>query len=358
MIASRIAPLDALRGLTALVVVLHHYYYFLAQHDAPPFEAALGWAYSFGMLAVPMFFMLSGYIFFQVYSRSLGEGRLSGRDFFWLRASRLYPLHVLTLLTVVGLQAACWRLTGKAFGFSNNDLPHFLLNVLFLQFSWVDDKFSFNGPAWSLSVEAGLYVAFFVFARTFGEAKAPRLAIGALCVGLAITRSLLPDTGPLNWHFARGLGFFFAGGCLQLTYAWPDRLRLAVGVVMIEAGLGLMYGAAGQLDSMICLNMLFGGLVLASLGSRTFARVAASFPFSWLGSISYSIYLWHYPVQIVMVLVSATMVPIGLETPVGLAIYLAATLSVSTLSYHGFEVPARAVVRRWAEGRALAPAVA
>jgi peptidoglycan/LPS O-acetylase OafA/YrhL len=104
MSASRIASLDALRGLAALGVVVYHYH-MLAPVGARPLEAGLSWLYGYGELAVPLFYMLSGYIFFAAYAEPLGQRRIGGRDFFWLRASRLYPLHLLTLVVVAGLQA-------------------------------------------------------------------------------------------------------------------------------------------------------------------------------------------------------------------------------------------------------------
>ena len=97
--APRIAALDALRGLAALAIVVHHYW-FLAPAGSRPLESALGIVYEYGRLAVPLFYLLSGYIFFSAYAAALGERRLSGGSFFWLRASRLYPLHLMTLLAV------------------------------------------------------------------------------------------------------------------------------------------------------------------------------------------------------------------------------------------------------------------
>jgi peptidoglycan/LPS O-acetylase OafA/YrhL len=352
MNANRIAPLDAIRGLAALGVALLHYA-LLTPDGARPFQAALWWVYGYGQLAVPLFYLLSGYIFFEAYARPLGEGRLTGRDFFWLRASRLYPLHLLTLLTVAALQALAWRAAGHYFAYVHNDWRHFLLNLGFLQFGWFDPVMSFNGPTWSLTIEAGLYVTFFAFARRFGAAARPRLAFGALCLALSSARMLLPLSGPINVFFAEGLGCFFVGGCLQLTERWPERPRLLGGLALLALGAGLFHATGGRRETA---PVLFAGATMLALALPAFRRAADWRLFGWLGEISYSTYLWHFPVQIALVVVSATIMPLSFSSPAMLALYLALTLSISTLSFRWFEAPARALVRRLAFARPLATA--
>ena len=58
----------------------------------------------------------------------------------------------------------------------------------------------------------------------------------------------------------------------------------------------------------------------------------------------------------VLTIVSATVVALNFSLPATLALYLALTLAISTLSFHYFEAPPREIVRRWAFARALAPA--
>ncbi len=343
---NRIAPLDALRGIAALGVAIYHYD-LLARPGPRPFEAPLALVYAFGQLAVPLFYLLSGYIFFAAYAQSLGAGRLGSRDFFWLRVSRLYPLHLLTLLVVAGLQALAWHSTGGYFAYGHNDWPHFLMNLGFIQFGWFNPIISFNGPSWSLSIEAALYVAFFAFARRFGAAAAPRLAFGALCLAISSLRAWLPLSGPLNVFFAEGLGCFFVGGCLQLTANWPDLRRFALGLGVLALGLGLLYASGGRRETM---PILFAGVALVALAPGL-RRVADLAPLTWLGEISYSIYLWHFPVQIALAVVAVTLAPLDFSSAATLVLYLGLTLALSTLSFRYFETPARATVRDWAAAR-------
>ncbi len=352
--APRIAALDALRGMAALTIVFHHYW-FLAPAGSRPLESVLGVVNEYGRLAVPLFYTLSGYIFFSVYGAAIGERRIDGRAFFWLRASRLYPLQIVTLFVVAGLQAAALAVTGHYFTYDHNDLLHFVLNLTFLQYGWVDPAMSFNGPAWSLSIEAGLYVCFFVFARAYGMAAGPRLGLAALWLALSVVRDRLPISGPINPFIVEGLDCFFLGGCLQLTEAWRERPRLWLGLVLLALGVGLFFATGGRREAA---PIFFAGLALASLASAAFGRVAVSSPLAWLGDISYSTYLWHFPVQIALVILSATLVPLNFSSPATLAAYVSLTLAISTLSFHYFETPAQGAIRRWitlAPARASAP---
>ena len=227
----------------------------------------------------------------------------------------------------------------------HNDLQHFLLNLAFLQFGWLDPIMSFNFPSWSLSIEAGLYAVFFVFACRFGTALRPRLIVGALCLALSTARSLLPLAGPLNVFFAEGLGCFFLGGCLQATEGFSDRRKLALGILLFALGIGLAVLTHGRRETT---PIIFAGLVLSALGSKSF-RYASGWPLlGWLGDISYSTYLWHMPIQIGLIVFSASVAPIPFSQPWAFGFYLFLVFMASTLSYRFFEAPARGWLRRLA----------
>ena len=76
-----------------------------------------------------LFFALSGFIFFWLYAEAITERRVSAREFFVLRFSRLYPLHLATLLAVAAEQTLFLHLTGRYFVYGGNDGYHFLLNL-------------------------------------------------------------------------------------------------------------------------------------------------------------------------------------------------------------------------------------
>src|SRR5437762_3835756 len=172
-IPKRLYSLDVLRGLAALSVVFWHWQHFSYSGTQPaivsperlPLYPVFFLFYTKGALAVDLFFSLSGFVFFWLYSDSVSRKTISGREFAWLRFTRLYPLHLATLLAVAFGQWAYHSRTGAFFVYHFNDAKHFALN-LFLGSSWgLENGFSFNGPVWSVSVEVALYAMFFLWCR-------------------------------------------------------------------------------------------------------------------------------------------------------------------------------------------------
>ena len=88
--------------------------------------------------------------------------RSTAGNIFVLRFSRLYPLHIATLLFVAALQPLYFNLTGYFFGYQNNDLTNLVLQLLMASNATVQNALSFNRPIWSISVEVLVYFFFFM----------------------------------------------------------------------------------------------------------------------------------------------------------------------------------------------------
>ncbi len=169
----RYETLDALRGIAALSVVFWHWHWLycapgeitpLADPSIQPFFWLLAPLYLHGLLGVKLFFSISGFVFFYLYADAIAQRRVTITTFVNYRFSRLYPLHLLTLLTVTALQAAYFSRYGAFFIYQVNDARHFVLQLFFAS-NWSRvSPFTFNGPIWSLSIEILLYAMFFVLA--------------------------------------------------------------------------------------------------------------------------------------------------------------------------------------------------
>lgn len=111
-LVERFYSLDVLRGLAALSVVFWHWQHFfftgtnIGTFDVArfPFYEWVSVLYTKGLLAVDLFFSLSGFIFYWLYSERVSEGQVSPGNFAFLRFSRHYPLHFATLLVVAVVQ--------------------------------------------------------------------------------------------------------------------------------------------------------------------------------------------------------------------------------------------------------------
>lgn len=382
---SRISSLHALRGFAALVVVLYHWPLLLKEeitHRAfvtadQPFNALLWPCYGHGFRAVDLFFSLSGFIFFWLYGEKVARGEINAREFFIRRFSRLYPLHFATLWIVMVIKGFLrWRYTDNAMCNVNDNLPHFLLQLVFAS-NWYGEGrwtgWTFNVPIWSVSVECLLYAMFFVICSL-------RLQkIGLLLLALALGGSLVGSTG-----FAlvgRGMASFFLGGACFLILCWMQKKRITVRPLAATACLLALWGGAVALmyyyppykayRSAFGDRLLLGGhdvvgAVLLFLSGKLFEMIV--FPatilllaliegtkegfcnrFSLLGDLSYSLYLLHFPLLLVFYL--ATKLP-GVDgslfySPVVFLAYPALLFPLAWASYHYLEAPMQNRLRQF-----------
>ena len=344
--------LDVLRGLAAVAVVFCHYRSFfiptpdtlatVAQLEAEPLYWLLRPIYLYGKWAVEFFWLLSGFVFASVYA---GTQPLPQR-FFWARFARLYPLHLVTLLVVAGLQVYSIATTGAPKIDGHDDLVHFAAHLLFVS-AWEPGFIpSFNGPVWSVSVEILAYILFFL---TLPKLFRFGIAVPA-AIALLFRFAQLFSNSPI-WM----CGYLFFAGCAiyALHRAVPRRWQIMAGLLAFASAAGLLavvHGHAIFLGISILLASLL--LVVAALEPVIGGFAARA---DWLGAASYSIYLWHTPIQIGLLLAvaepSRTM-----ASPLALVAFIGMVLLVAWMSFRYFERPWRDRINRWAATRYPAPA--
>jgi peptidoglycan/LPS O-acetylase OafA/YrhL len=386
--AKRLYSLDTLRGFAALSIVIWHWQHFFAisgtwqpgwEKSSQPFYLFLKPLYDEGWAAVDLFFALSGFIFFWLYGEAIREGRMGAGRFAWLRFSRLYPLHLVTLLAAAAMQFFFERVTGNYFIFDVNDAQHFITSLLFAQ-QWLPPTLdqSFNGPSWSVSVEVLLYGVFFVFCRSGLRGRWLALLVAVAAIPLLVW----------NEFIARGLmGFFLGGATFHLSravvaHAQARRIAqasaaVALGlwaVVWIEAYLGPLHAAfywlsghispeAGRLYIGYSRNLflvLFVFIVapatLLALALHEQVLGGAWHRLAFVGDISYSTYMLHFPMQLALALVAVrfALTPAAFENPVALILFYAVLIGLGGLSFHFFERPMQNFLRGALSKKSLA----
>ena len=180
--------LDIARGIAAFSIVIFHYKIFYVSEvskeiylkKSAPLYNFLYFIYEYGWMAVQFFFILSGFIFYTLYMEKIQNKKISKFEFFKLRFSRLYPLHFFTLIIclLIYLYSIYYNYPTVIVA----DLKHFILNIFLVQNWGIEDFTSFNRPSWSISIEALLYIIFFlVFSFNFNK-----YAISIICIFIGI----------------------------------------------------------------------------------------------------------------------------------------------------------------------------
>ncbi|ESQ74103.1 acyltransferase [Asticcacaulis sp. AC402] len=385
---ARFFELDILRGVAAAMVVLFHYKHFLIDDGGNfdyahmPLHGLLAPVYIFGQYFVELFFSISGYVFFWLYAEAVSERRVGLRNFFIARFSRLYPLFFLTFIAVALFQWAFVTLYGQAYIYQDNSPGQFVLNLFMVQ-QWLPGaQMSFNGPSWSISVEVFLYAVFFALCAL--RLNTPVMIAAVVVLGL-LFKYLQPQPPP---DFTRGIPNFFLGGLIFYAvqylrdYArtvWLERVEKVliwlVPVLWLAAyvvGHDLIWGpvstwieshgigSSSFLFSTDSFVYVLVPLTLLALGLQQgkWLNLEALRKWSWAGDVSYSIYLIHFPLQI-LVMVGLAHLPYEtradiFDSPLVLILFMAVSLGLARLSFLYFEMPMRRHLKDWLTRR-LAP---
>jgi len=363
----RLAPLDALRGFAALAVpAFTHFQHFGGDKSLYPYDSlALGhWLYVYSQFFVDLFFVLSGFVLTFRYLAPLSREQIDGREFFFLRFSRLYPLHLLTLLVCAGVEWSLMAQHQPTVIYSQDDLYHFALHLTFLQL-WFEHGLAYNYPSWSVCAEVFVYLLFFLYARKRSGIFSAASAL-TVFVGIAVLTSWsLPL---LNRNMARAMVGFFMGALAFQATERLDRARLGhtlgtaclaafVSIVVIANRIG--YDSWIGSDPLPYGLILFPLLTVAALKTPPLAWFLSLRPLTFLGNISYAVYLSHVPIQMIILAVTrARHATIPTSSPWFFWVWIATLVSVGTAVHYGFERPARRWLRDRLVARAPVPAVA
>lgn len=355
------------RGIAAVFVALFH----------------LGIGASFvsplrnGYLFVDLFFVLSGFLIYSVYSKQL-ENTDAFKPFIIRRFGRLFPLLVFATVAYVAGQNLVVFVKSMAvmLGYSR-----FFREPGLLEYSYPNaaeivstlslthglglfDKLILNYASWSISTE---FYAYLLFASLcFLTRGRIRLAIIAM---LAVLGYLLTVWASVDLHdcltigrcfdvsydfgFARCVSAFFLGGLVshfvKLIDFNANRLQI-IGLVALTA----LFWAV---DDYPILGIFFPGvfaILIVSISKDTgfLAELLKCRPFQILGERSYSIYLMHPVVLLPLMSYRDSIKGVAMSSAV-LVAYLAVLWVVSGLTYRFVENPFRIIFNRIARGFAL-----
>ena len=335
---SHLACLDGLKGICACIIAFCWHYRHFPLSAGFPFHRILTVSFDNGWCIVDLFFILSGLGMMIGYADRAFERRISFRDFISKRLRRLYPTFLLGTLATLLLELIYLNRNGTTFVYGYFDVYHFYLNLLLLQNGYLGTDASFDSPSWCLSICVLCYLLFYLVLTRVKKRHHIYgwFALTAL-IGLAIVRSGV-DVPILNVMTGRGLASFSVGVLLYGVYERRDSFRAdRLGYVTLALFIVsyLLLRLRPEFIGSLQMSFIFGiapSLVLGVLFLPWLARLFAFKPLVFLGKISIAIYLFHFPVQcLIMLLNQALSLNINFSSHAMWLIYVAAVIAVAAL---------------------------
>jgi peptidoglycan/LPS O-acetylase OafA/YrhL len=367
--AQRLRELDSLRGLAAFSVVIHHLVLLGIGNHLAGSPALLQTGLMLllqpvaaGSEAVILFFVLSGLVL----SVPAIEGRPQPyRVFIVRRIFRIYlPFLAAILIAIAGNACFYGSITSSVwfhqFWTVPVKLPAVVEHLLFLG-AYNTDRF--DPPIWSLVHEMRISMVFPLLCGAVMAVKSGRAV--AVSLAASIGSCLLEGMFPPAYSYLSTLRyavFFVVGICI---YREKNRIRdfyckmpamrkklllLAALLLYLYAGKILSIDTAPSSPTRI-VSLLFGdwfvaagaaAIIVAAIHSNTLRRMLLQRWIVWLGEMSYSLYLTHFIVLLLMVHMLYGRVPLTLL----LALYLPASFVLSRMFYVAVERPSMNLGRR------------
>jgi peptidoglycan/LPS O-acetylase OafA/YrhL len=355
----RLNGLDGFRAVAVTVVALFHF-------GVPGFSG--GW------IGPELFFVLSGYLITTLLldRTSPGERGPSLRDFWMRRILRLYPA---VLFLVAILVPAVALLNGlhdtAAATISPASLKSESLATIAYYANWhlIAEHTGYFAAStallkhtWSLAIEEQFYlvwpIVFTVIMRSRRSWRGAGIAVaGAGSLASAAYAASSVSSSNLNtvyystqtnaFHLLIGVGLAFA--TYGWTPGWRARKRLnslatpAIAVIVLFVGLASTTSGTPRLwmfqGGQVILDLAAAALIVSLVYGDPLSYVSRTFNLRavvWLGSISYGVYLWHYPLAVLLTPTST-----GLPRPILVLVLITATLSIAAFSHRFVEVVVR-----------------
>ncbi|HZQ42164.1 MAG TPA: acyltransferase [Acidobacteriaceae bacterium] len=305
--------LTGIRSLLALTIMLFHFTPSGLTWAAHP-RFTLYPIINIGYVFVSFFFVISGFILYYNYAER--PGGVNAIDFWVARASRLYPIYLLTMLVSIPMLAAEWHARSHTQFVAGVITTPLLIQGFFPRLATF-----WNTVSWTLSCEVALYLLFPWLVKLKLPKGVPKLvAMGAVLWLLGMA--------PHAWYLATNPDHLahapdrYSGGVYidflkytPLPYLCTFLCGITIGRIHQQARLGvrgrMMVGLAGFAIAWFCcyhladdmpyilvhgglLTPVFGMIILGLAGPSPLATIFSWRPLVAIGTSTYCLYLLHF----------------------------------------------------------------
>lgn len=321
--------LEIIRFIAAFTIMYGHYVHFFmfqnVNYSNTLFELFLN---PYGHLAIPIFFLISGFIFMHVYFYEIINFNINFFQFIKRRIARLYPLHLLTLILVLLLQLVVLASFGEFFIYQNNDIHHFVLNLTMISYWGFENGNSFNGPFWSVSVEFLIYILFFIVVSKLPSHRVAKIILFCSPVLILVFHeTVFPTT-------ITKCAFYYFSGCslyvvIESLFKKQEKIRdISLAFILVALFVCYLYLRKNYgifFDFILCPIIMIIFIYL-EFRTKLFKTKLFTVNGKFLGDLTYSTYLLHFPVQLMLILIDLYIIKLNFFSSTILVFYIACVI--------------------------------
>ena len=315
-----------------------------------------------GFIGVDVFFVISGFLITSQIQSALQQGRFSFQTFYVSRLRRIFP--ALAFVCVTSLAWGWFYVLPYDYrSFSRHALAalFFVSNIAFTGEQSYFDIAAHSKPllhSWSLSIEGQLYLFLPLYLYLIWRFCSKRIVLGLAAASLASLAWCLFETNQVNvfylltgraWEFLAG-GLLSCAPRLKFSKNWANVIGLFAITALVFSCLFL--NASLLWPSLLTLIPVSAVIALLMVPNAPVLKRALMFwPIQRLGDLSYSLYLWHWPV-----LVHARQYALSVDqtlSPAQLIGLLLLTLILAALTWQYIEQPIRQRRAWWSNKRVV-----
>ncbi len=326
--------IELLRFLCALTVAIYHWgisFELMKMETNDTFRNILSILYDYGDKAVPVFFVISGLVFANVYLTKKENETLYNYSI--KRFARLYPLHLLTLFFILFIQTLFYKIYGKYELYTLNDLYHFFLNIFFLLGFNFEQGRSFNSPVWTVGQEIFIYFLFFSLIFHIKKYKMGIILIIYLFL-LFFDKTKISEIDFIKnfiylSYFIDFARLFFSG---VFIFFIINKFNYSKFLLLISILLTATSFIGSFKLHLFCFSLVLLFVTLDGFNNN-FKKI-----FTFLGSLTYSIYLLHTLTFLIFLLLLKLLNKVNLfYFEITFIVYLIFTILLSIVSFYFFE---------------------
>jgi len=339
---SRLTFIDALKAVASQLIVVHHLAFYgpMSDYAQSIYPGLISWLHDYARIAVQVFLVIGGFLATQALARDGGLVQQPVARLIWRRYLKLVlPYLAALLLAILGAAIARLLMSHEATP-GTPTLPQLIAHIFLLQ-----NILGFDGLSagvWYIAIDFQLYAVLLVTLWLTRHSQPNVPVVGHLLVVMLIMASLFYFNRDASWD-NWAIYFFGSYGLGALAYRSVRRSEAASWLVPVLA-LAIV-ALVVDYRSRIAVALF----VAVALGFARYSGFIERWPKSkiiaWLGKISYSVFLVHYPICLI---VNALFERFAPHTPgiqfSGMVLAWASSIAGGAIFYHQVERRAQILI--------------